>query len=197
MVFAEPRSWAAWRKLEQQWAYPAGPGAVQESRQLLEQMLLQARIWEDRLWFIPSSCPSFFHRASPLASLGARRQGGPGNIAPRVTVQAAKQKMHLRENRQTIHMPSLTPSDRVSPSYAPWQHIRPRIIITLILLHSYALFTYLPQLLSFGSSSTSSGTLQFLNKRFLNEWINDWFRSISVNVYRAFPLSHKVPEDST
>lgn len=62
------------------------------------QMPIQAKKWEERWWFIPSSCPLVLHHASALASLGDRRQGSLGNIAPWVTMQGREgKKMYQRE----------------------------------------------------------------------------------------------------
>ena len=95
--------------------YPVEPGVMQETQQLLEWMLVQTKKWKERQWFIPSTCPSVLHRASAVASLGARRQDSFGNIAPWHTVEGREgQRMHRRENRRTTPTPSLMPSDGVS-----------------------------------------------------------------------------------
>lgn len=125
---------------------PGGSGCPRQDLELLgslskclvEQMLLQEGKPEERRWFIPSHCPSLFHRASPLASLGARRQGSLGTIgnsAPQVRVQG--REAENASERKWVNNPydfSLTFRQLASLSYAPFQHIRQRIIRTCILL---------------------------------------------------------------
>lgn len=92
----------------------------------------------ERPWFISSSDPYFFHLASLLASLEARRQGILGNIAPWVILQRrVGQKMHVEKTgRQSIHLLLCFLTQLASSSYVSVQHTRQKSIITLVLLHS-------------------------------------------------------------
>lgn len=92
----------------------------------------------ERPWFMSSSDPYFFHLASLLASLEARRQGILGNIAPWVILQRrVGQKMHVEKTgRQSIHLLLCFLTQLASSSYVSVQHTRQKSIITLVLLHS-------------------------------------------------------------
>lgn len=135
MVFTESRSWAAWRK----WVCPAGLGAAWEPQEVPSGANAPPRRETGRETVIYSlTLPFAFPPCLPTGLLESQETRQPWKYwksAPQVRVRG--REAENASERKWANNPydfSLTFRQLASPSYAPLQHTRQRIIRTCILL---------------------------------------------------------------